>query len=730
MTPVGPAGVLGAGSSSQTVGPLSTIPTTATFQFTATCTNNSFFDSHNPQQIVLLFADKITDVDAPDHHVTDSNAANNCMGPVPVCPTPGSAPITLAFWNRNPNFAPVFTAIIDSTDTAGQTSDPVTIPSTHNCVTNQLTSPTQAASLPGLPCEMYFTSHIPAGNPLALPTVITPEHCTAPGTACPVTSTKGFTIAEGETILNGTITAAFGFNLNVNFGTGCTTTLGAPYPTVALKDGALPGGTTVGDPSTAPYPAEGLDSALAADIASPLVWSTRLNSDPGVMALVALGLPVWTRYTAVDPVLGTPVNILVFNAGTSYYTITITGDPTAAPTPPGQQCTPFDTQTDYLGSVSPGGTVIRTCDDPTNGTNYVFAAKFTRADTFQSVTRKDTTNSCTASDTAITSMVKNETLGATPGTPSETDSGITYTETVTLVLQGSGNLTLSLVGPAVCNPHWVTPILQLFNNTFAGIQTSVITIPSAGPGTVVASYSFNCPPGDFSFQIIANLTPGVGETNTANNQVENHVAVHVIPDLDNDGVPNNLDQCPTVADPEGAGPDPSDTVPSNGCPDTNISIGPVVKEENFNVDVSVDTLKHVDITVNNTEFATPVLVHILAVSQIGQCEVRLVGPTVSNFFTDEDNLAYNSDVPVTHPQPDEAITGTGITAEGSVDTLNSQLELTIPMPINSHIHIGVDYIIHCFQKSTHSPAFELQVDAIPLPPVVEENLGSCTPGTA
>jgi hypothetical protein len=396
VTPVGAPGALGPGSSSQTVGPL-TSPQTATFQFTATCTNNSFFDSHNPQQIALLFEDQITDIDAPDHQVTDSDTTNNTMVPIP-----------LAFWNRNPNFNPQFTMTIDSTNNTGQTSDPASIPSTHNCVTNQLVSPTQAAPLPGLPCEMYQEAHIPAGNPLALPTVITPEH---------TATTKGFTIAEGETVPNSTVVAAFGFNLNVNFGTGCTTTLGAPYPTVALKDGALPHGTTVGDPLTAPYPAEGPDSALPADIASPTVWPVALNSDPGVATMVAMGASIWARYTATDPILGTPVNIMVFNLGAAgYYTLTVTGDPTAAPTPPGTQCTPFDTYTDYLGSVSPGGQVLRTCDDPSNGTNYVFAASFTRADTFEAVTVPDAMG-CSALALASPSPSPSPSLTPTPTPP-------------------------------------------------------------------------------------------------------------------------------------------------------------------------------------------------------------------------------------------------------------------------------------------------------------------------
>jgi hypothetical protein len=782
VTPVGPPGVLGAGSSSQTVGPL-TSPQTVTFQFTAMCTNDSFYNSHSPQQIVLLFENAITDIDSPDHHVMDSDGTNNTVVPIP-----------LAFWNRNPNFNPHFTETIDSTDkgpavtsaitsitpvgvvttvaplgvaagdvvtiagntglpaangnwaitapagnsftialaSAGcvsiptclgtasgppDTSDGNTVPSTHRCFTNSNVSATQAASLPGLPCEMYETTAIAAGEPLGLPLIVTPEHCTAPGAACPTTSLKGFTIANGYTVANGTVVAKFGFHITANFGAGCNTPVGADYPQVSLVDGHLPDGSTVGDPSTAPYPSEGAgDTAGAAALTNPAQWPTDLNADPVLAGFVLQGLPIWDRYTGTDPIFGTPVNVLVFNAGTSYITLTITGDP-LSPTPPETYCTPFDTQADYYGSVSPGGIVLRTCDDPGAFPPFpLFAAKFIRGDTYETATKVDVSNSCASTNTAILTVHKNETIGQT----SEVDGGITYTQTVSYTLQGNPNvpaLTLTLVGPAVCNPHWVTPILDLYPSNIAGIQTSVITI--ASPGTSgSATYSFNCPPGDYpgpggipmGFQIILNLAIPTGESITADNQFENHVSVHVVTDRDGDGVPNDQDACPDLADPEGHFwplPDPSDgTTVSNGCPDTNVSIGPVDKQENYNVDVSVDTIKHVDITVNNSEYPTPVLVHILAVSKIGQCEVRLVhapgDPHYSEFFTAE-------------PPPTP------------INTLNSQLELTIPMAAGSSVVLHIDYIIHCFQKSDHTWAlgngFELQVDAVPVAPVVEENLG-------
>ena len=79
---------------------------------------------------------------------------------------------------------------------------------------------------------------------------------------------------------------------------------------------------------------------------------------------------------------------------------------------------------------------------------------------------------------------------------------------------------MSIVGPAVCNPHFTNP-----NDPFPSIigttQTSTATISNAD-GTVTVTYSINCPQGDFCFQIVANAAAAPGNGNTAS-QAENHV---------------------------------------------------------------------------------------------------------------------------------------------------------------------------------------------------------------
>jgi hypothetical protein len=263
-------------------------------------------------------------------------------------------------------------------------------------------------------------------------------------------------------------------------------------------------------------------------------------------------------------------------------------------------------------------------------------------------------------------MTKDEQLGDNNPPGDIVTAGATVTENITVtVSNGPDDLTMTMIGPASCNPRFSNPNDPVPNNV-GGSQNSTITIPAAN-GTLTVQYQLTCQqPGDYCFQIIANIAAEPGDPNLANNQAENQVCAHVVLG-------------------------------------TDVSVG-VQKDENYNVDVSVDTTKPVVVTVNNLgPNAADVLVHITAISHIGQCEVRLIphpGDTYSEYFTDE---------VVGPPNP---------------DTLTSQVEFTIPaMPANSSLVFIYDYVIHCFQKSFHNPAFELQVDAIPLAPVFEQNLG-------
>ena len=292
-----------------------------------------------------------------------------------------------------------------------------------------------------------------------------------------------------------------------------------------------------------------------------------------------------------------------------------------------------------------------------------------------------------------------------------------------------------------------------------------MTIPGAS-GVINATYRVSCPlGGPYNIQVVANLTPGPGE-DTSNNQDENVVQVIPTCDADGDGVctpadncpdtPNAgqqdndgdgigdacdpeddfdgvgaSDNCPTVPNPDqtdtdldglGDACDPDDDNDGNpdttdacdttdedvdgiqdddGCPETDVGVT-VEKEESYDADVSVSSAKSVEITVTNGNYAADVRVVITAVSDVGGCEVRLVpqaGDLYSEYYTDE---------VVGAPAP---------------DTLTSQIERVIPMAAGEIVVLNYTYNIHCFGPSAHADAFELQVDALPVAPVVEENLG-------
>jgi hypothetical protein len=707
-----------------TVTPTSTNPlpvllplgaTNVSFTFDVNCSTNSFANQTAPQQIVLAFADQLA---GTEPHITDPNPGNNQL-----------APITYAFWNKLP-FNPNMTMTIDDNDQPGE---PLVLPDDDDCLTN-------AAPFPGgIYCEMLLNTSIPAGNAIGLGIISVPQ--------------PAFTIASGHTLLggvpNGTSVGAFGFSVNLFSAGICAGTIAVPYPAVNLLDGALPAPTggfdddgdtlidedpingvnddadadTDEDGAYVPgIPPEGPNSNSPLDLANPAVFPTGLLADPVVQSFIVGGAPLWARYTALAPGVNIPVNILTFNTGSAYQSLTITGNP-VGPTLPLSNCTPFSTQTDYFGVASTGHT-LRQCN--VVGT-HIIGAQFVRGDTFEPALDADTV-SCSPSDTSV-DLDKDEIIGDNNPVGDLIHAGIPNTRTVTNTIQGSGDLTLSLTGPAVCDPTW-TNLLDPFPSVIGGTQTSVITYPGAS-GVVMSDYSVSCPVGGpYNIQIVSNLTPGPGE-DTTNNQDENVVQVIVTCDVDGDGVCTPADNCPDVpnadqADTDGDGigdacdpdddndgnPDATDDCDliaedvdgiddADGCPDTDVGVT-VEKEEDYDVDVSVSTAKSVEITVTNGNYPANVRIVITAISDVGGCEVRLVpqpGDLYSEYYTDE------------------------VAGPPTPDTLTSQIEMTVPMAAGQTLVLNYTYNIHCFQPSAHTDAFELQVDALPIAPVQEEELG-------
>lgn len=678
-----------------------------TFTFSVACTNDSFAVFGDPRIVLLTWADSLSSTDS---HITDSTPA-------------GPTTVNTQHWNQKP-FTPTYTITID--DATGP-SNAVPQPASDNCKTN-------GAAFPGgIYCEMFVRSLITNANASGTP----PEQPI--GLARTTLPIPDFTIASGHPglggVANGTPIGAFGFTLGILSGPNCIqNAIPVPYPAVTLVDAALPDytpapadgflGVSNGMPDEGPNSGDATTFSQGdPNLFSPLTWPRSIEMDATAKGLSAAGAALIARYQGVAPTggPGTPVNILVWNAGTAYVSQTITGDPSAPPAATGF-CAPFLNEADYFGQA-PTGETLRQCNS--QGTK-VSAATFTRADNYGQVTVLDTVT-CSPSNTSVT-LTKDDQLGDNNPLGDIVNAGVPYTGSVNYTIVGSGDLTLSLVGPSVCNPHWTNP-LDAFPSNINGVQTSVVTITGAS-GSGTATYSVTCPVGDYDLQIIANLTFGPGEE-TSDNQFENHVSVHSVCDSDGDGICTPTDNCPNTPNPaqtdtdgDGIGdacdpdddndgiPDGSDSCPllaedmdgiqdTDGCPDTDVGIT-VTKDETYDVDVSVDTTKTVTVTITNGNYAANVLVHILAVSTIGSCEVRVVpqpGDSYSEFYTDE--------VPGA-PNP---------------DTLHSQVEKTVSMAAGQTLNLTYSYVIHCFGASTHANVFELQADALPLNPVVEENLG-------
>ena len=705
---------------------------TPSFSFSVSCPNdaggNSFFGGPSP---VPIFA-CVTDVVAADDvaHVTDPNPANNvsvgCM----------------AFLSTMTMTASILLTIDDNDLPA----EPLTVPDDDDCLTNG------AAFASGIPCEMLQFASNAVGEPLYALFSTLPQ--------------PAFTLANGLTIPPGEPVGALGFSVGIIIsGTCFPGAVTVPYPFVPLFNGALPA-TTAGvdddgnngiDEDGFPHiaqtagfdddadgrvdedgahplngqPSAGPNAPGAAALFSPLVFPTALYADAVLQSFLAAGLPIWSRYQGIAPTggPGTPINTLVLNAGSVYISYSITGDPAAPSTGPSIFCSPLTSTSDIFG-VTPGGFQARVCN--TVGTHFV-SGNFIRADTLETVTVFDTV-SCSPADITVT-IAKDEIIGDNNPTGDIVHAGLTTTRLVTVTLGGQGDLTLSLTGPAVCDPHWTNP-LDAFPSNIGGTQTSVVSIPGldgAFDSPFLAVYSVNCPvPGPYNVQVVANYSSASPDADPTNNQDENLIQVVVScdadgdgvctptdncpndansnqldtdgdgigdacdPDKDGDGIPNASDACQLIAEDNDGSPD----VPEDGCPDSDVGVS-VVKLETYNVDVSVDTSKNVEITVTNGNYPANVRTVITAISLVGQCEVHLVaqaGDTFSEFFTDET---------VGAPNP---------------DTLTSQVERVDAMAAGQVNVLNYTYTIHCLQNSAHVDAFELQVDVLPLAPVVEENL--------
>jgi hypothetical protein len=619
---------------------------------------------------------------------TATPAPTATPSPTPA-PTATPSPTPIPTPSPTPPFNPTYTINIDQNDAPNEF---IILPEENSCLTNTLAFPL------GIPCEMFEQTVDPAGNDYGIELY----------TIIPAGPT-GFTIASGHPALggvpDGSTIGNFGFDLSLQIPPGsgaCAQSIvNLGYPAITLVNAALPGYTS-GPWAGASngMPPQGPDGT---NLFSTTSFPTQLEYDSVAAANHTAGAALWARYFGVAPVgttdgvSGTTVNILVWNQGTSYLTETILGDPTVPLTSTtfAPYCSLYTTSVDYLGadptSTCPDNTnlgcttvnyMLRQCNAP--GPKTVTAAfldtrtLFLVGPTAATVYRTSTT-SCHLG--AIT-MTKDESLGDNNPAGDIVTSGAPSSHDIALVVPGPTTLTLSIMslasspGSAACMPTFSNP-LDTHTSIINGQFVSTATIAGAN-GPVIVSYTINCPvPGDYCFQIVANAAASPGNGNIAS-QVENQVCVHVVLG-------------------------------------TNVSVT-VQKEENYNVVTSQDTTKAVTITVTNTGVTADVLVHITAISAIPGCQVRVVADP-ANPYPQTYNEYYTTENPANLPNP---------------DTFTSQITFTIPaMAGNSSQTFQYSYTIHCFERSYHTNAFELQVDALPLanpvtpgvPPVYEQNLG-------
>lgn len=162
-------------------------------------------------------------------------------------------------------------------------------------------------------------------------------------------------------------------------------------------------------------------------------------------------------------------------------------------------------------------------------------------------------------------------------------------------------------------------------------------------------------------------------------------------DSDGDGVLDPADSCPSLAE------DPDGVDDLDGCPDTDVSVSAAM-DTSYTVTISSTETREVEIWIENGNYPADILVHALSVSTIGACEVDLIaapGDEVFPLITDEDG-------------------------DTAAETYHYLLEWDVSLDAGESYHTTRDYEIVCSLPGQHS--FEMQVDAVPWPPVEEEDV--------
>jgi hypothetical protein len=388
-------------------------------------------------------------------------------------------------------------------------------------------------------------------------------------------------------------------------------------------------------------------------------------------------------------------------------------------------CTPYQSDTISLGEslgASPGE-YLRSCE--AYGT-HIAVGILIRADIGVPTMLYDPITCITADTDVVVELIKDENI--------EVGEDIEQTETITVrITNGVGPTTVAVelvqvsTDRNVCVSHLVPEMGDTLHEFTVGDQYysklswTEPLMAASEVRDVTRDYTILCSEaGVFPNieQFVVDVDPlDMAELDPLNNTAENHVSIDSDPDIDDDTVPNDEDNCPDVPNPDqtdtdgdGEGdacdddddgdgvPDVDDDCPllpgdpPTGCPESDVSID-VVKDEDPDVDASVSTAYPIEVTVTNGDDAADVDVDILIISED---PAAATGCTVS-WVDAQEGLDFVEEV-----------------LEGK---LQSQLSGTLSMAADESVVLNLVAYIHCFEKSLHVDAFEVAAGAAPLPPV-------------
>jgi hypothetical protein len=501
--------------------------------------------------------------------------------------------------------------------------------------------PLDGDCLLGFGCEMELYGAQPGGNPLHGMTFNVPNPDGAFGGL-------GFDIANGWTGLtgdgvppgitpdetpgaglsNGSPAADVAFNIHLGGGapSQCWDSGGTVPGSLTLVDGAIPGagaGQGGSGPDSAAFPnggyIEGPNVAGQAATIDPLVWPVDLEADPVLGTYIAGGGIIWARYTGFSVGTGTEVNVVVVFLGPGGFEhVAILGDPAVTPVYPAKQfCTPFLTDTDYLGDTtswvynpanSEDGAGPGTCGDgldngapPANGADsadlndcyddtgtpvrlrecqeigsHNFTASFTRSDTGQTTTLT-IPNTCSGENDVSITKSDDQIIGDNNPSGDIVHQGVATTRDISVSVTNGAvpadiDISVSAVFTGNSSPPECTVQIDPLNTTGGGPGTKATIGNTAVSDLTFRDYGYIANenrviavPYEIKCDVAGTYAPGDPRLQIiVNAQAYREGSNDTLPDPDTD---NNQDQNKikviVTADADG------DTVPTpaDNCPD-------------------------------------------------------------------------------------------------------------------------------------------------------------------